>query len=146
MAAKTSFDDVYEVFLSKIEDVELAKLDANDYSETLRILLNSALAMMELDGVKLKEDYSVINEDNEEFQFSMSRIEIEIISLFMICAWYDSKINSIEHVLLFVGANGEKWTDQVNHLNGLKAARDDYYIRATHLVRNFNYRNNSYFD
>lgn len=146
MAQKTTYEDVYSRFLQKIEDTDLSRLDEEAYSESMNLWLHSAIAMMELDGVNLNNDYTQLNDNSESFMHKLDNIEIEVISLFMVCAWYDAKINSIEHVLLFVGANGEKWTDQINHMKGLQSARNDFYIRANHAVRNYNYKNNTYFE
>lgn len=145
MAQKTAYEDIYARFLSKIEDPELAELDEDSYDEAMLHHLHSALANMELNGIALKNDYTQINDASGSFRVTLDNMEIEIIALFMVCAWYDAKINSIEHVLMFVGANGEKWTDQNAHLAGIQNAREQFYIRATHLVRNYGYKNNSYF-
>ena len=44
------------------------------------------------------------------FDEDLTNGEIEVLSLYMVVAWYDSQINSLEHTNMFYGSKDEKWT------------------------------------
>lgn len=141
----TSYEIIFDRFLQKIEDPELALLEENDQIEAMIGWLNSALANMELEGITLTSDLTKKDDEAMEFEDDLSNIELEIISIYMECSWYDPKINGIETYLMFVGTNNEKWSDQKNRLSSLREHRDAELLRARKLYRDYGYKHNSYF-
>ena len=70
--------------------------------------------------------------------------EIEVVSLYMVVAWYDQKINSMEHIMLYVGTKDEKWTNQREHLRTMRETCEMYRLRARKYFRNYCSKNNDY--
>ena len=139
----TSYDTIYEAFLSKIEDIDLPEMSTNDQERMLKRWLDEALGYIELDGVKIHSDLE--RDDNTRtFVDDLSVGEITVISMYMIVAWYDKYINSIEHTLSFWGSKDERWTDQKNHLSALISSQNNYRVRARKYYRNYASRHNSY--
>lgn len=138
----TSFTRIYDLFLSKIEDSDLPQLSDSDQMIELNTWLNSAIGEMELEGVKIVHDLS--NRDNTSFKDDLTVGEIELLARYMVIAWYDRKINSLEHILLFVGTKEEKFTNQKDHLNAMKAVRKMYRREARQIIGEYGFKNNSY--
>ena len=140
----TAYKTVYDRFKLKIEDAKLAQMDDNVQGEFLLAYLESALAYIEVGGLRLKND--VFDRDNTLLQFntSLTTSEIEVVALYMVVAWYDSLINSLEHTLMFYGSKDERWTSQKEHLKSLIDAQEMYLKRARAYFRDYSYKHNSY--
>lgn len=140
----TSYDSVYDRFLMKIEDLDLARMSSGDQSEMLVSWLNSALAMMEMENIVLNNDFTSRDDDEETFEADLTNSEIELIALYMTVAWYEARVNSLEHTSLFVGSSSEKWTNQLKHMEMIANIRDRWKNEARKLYRAYNTHNNSY--
>lgn len=139
----TDFATVYERFLSKVEDTELAKMSLADRTSMLNGWLTSALAYIGADRLKMINDLSTID-TLQKFVADLENPEIEVIAMYMVVAWYDSKVNSLEHTLLFMGSKDEKWTNQKEHLKATKEIQDSYRRGARKYFRNHSSRYNQY--
>lgn len=142
----TDYDVVYERFLRKIADADLYELDPNDLSEELLGLLQSALGRMSLQHVKIAHDLSRRNDDTEAFLDNLDETEQELISYYMAIEWYQPKINSLEHTLLFIGSKDERWTPQKEHMNMLMAKHESLKNEARKLYRDYHTLANSYLE
>lgn len=141
----TPYEDVYKSFLNKIEDADLPRFGEHDQQEMLLGWFNEAMAMMDVRNIRLRADLQARDNDLMEFDETLSYTEIEIISMFMVAAWYSPKINSLETTLLMSGHSGDKWSSQKDHLTGMKASRDYWIASATKLCRDRNVWGSSYF-
>jgi len=141
----TSYETVFNRFLQKIEDPELAELTEDEQNETMIGWLNSALATVEFEGISLTSDLFDKDDDLMQFNGDLSNMEIELISIYMLCVWYEHKMNGVETMLMFVGTNNEKWTDQKAYLTYLREQRDAELLRARKLYRNYGYKHSTYF-
>lgn len=142
----TSYETVFNRFLQKIEDVELASYSEDEQFEIMTGWLDSAISYIEFDNIQLVSDLSDRDNDAGEFMSDLSNFEIELISMYMVCAWLEPKINSIETYLLFVGASGEKWSDQNNRATQLRNMRDAQFLAARKFARNYGYQHSDYFE
>lgn len=140
----TSFDKVFDRFLSKIEDVELAKMGENDRWNMLVGWLETGLSYIELDKLKIENDLSELTETEDGFVADLTNAEIEGVALYMMVAWYESKVNSLDHTLLFMGSKDEKWTNQRDHWRVTKEMQELYRKRARKYFRNHSSRDNVY--
>lgn len=140
----TSYEQIFERFLDKIEDVDLAKMDFEDRLMMLNHWFISAIAYVEADMLNMEHDLSDRDEESQAFNQDLTNAEIEVLSLYMVVAWYDSKINSLDHTLLFMGSKDEKYTSQRDHWKQTKEMQDFYRKRARKYFRNHSSRNNSY--
>lgn len=142
----TSYTDIYDAFLKRIEDAELAGLSESDIYERCNEWFESAIAYIELHSIKLVNDLSDRDDNNECFNTDLKKYEIELICMYMLVAWYTSKINSLETTTMFVGHKEEKWTSQKEHMNMLKDARTMQLNRARKFCRDYKYTHNAYLD
>ena len=142
----TSFENIYSSFLRKIEDKDLPRMSEDEQAEYLRGFLESALGMIEMEGFTTFHDLSDRDMDNEEFSSDLDYGEIEAISLYMVVAWYEPRINSLQFTISMLGSREEKWTDQSTHLRRLHEVQEDCRNRAAKLFRNYRYRHNEYFN
>lgn len=140
----TTYEEVYSRFLSKIEDIDLPKLSTEHAEGMLKQWLNSAISFMELDRLKLKNDLSDRDSTKEVFNVTLENYEIEVIAMYMQVAWYELKVNSLEHTLLFMGTKDEKWTSQKDHWRLTKDIQDEIRKRARKYCREHSMRYNSY--
>lgn len=140
----TPYETVFKSFLRKIEDKDLPSFDEDEQIDILTGWLDSAIGYIELDKLKIKNDLSDRDNDLQEFTADLDNCEIEVISMYMIVAWYEPKINSLEHTLLFVGSKDEKWTGQKEHLEMMKSVQKEKRLEARKYFRNYGYKENSY--
>lgn len=140
----TKYTQIFNVFLSKIEDSDLPQLSENDQMLELNTWLDSALGEMEIEGVKIIHDIHDRDSVKGIFNNTLSVGEIEVIARYMVIAWYDRKINSLEHILLFVGTKEEKFTNQKDHLAALKNARQSYRQEVRRMIAEYGFKNNTY--
>ena len=122
----TTYTTIYERFLNKIEDTQLALMSDDDREEMLYQWLMTALGYIEMDDLKMDADLSDRDEENKCFNEDLSNAEIEGIALFMVVAWYEGTVNSLEHTLLFMGSKDEKWTSQKDHWKTSIEIQDSY--------------------
>lgn len=140
----TPYEEVYKKFLKRVEDSSLPRFTEDVQAEILKSLLDTALMNIELQGINIKSDMTKRDDDLLEFDYDLTNSEMEIIAMYMVVAWYEPKINSLEHTLLMVGASGEKWTDQNKHLESMINVRDKVKLEARNLVETYNFKHNSY--
>lgn len=142
----TFFKVIYASFLRKIEDDTLPRMSPEDRAEMLFGWLQDALGYIQLDALKLEHDLSDYDEDNRQFNSVLTNDEITVLSLYMVAAWYEPKINSLSHTLMFWGTKDEKYTEQTRHLNWMTQTQGRYLERARKYYRNHSTRHNSYLD
>ena len=123
----TSYDVVFKRFLNRITDYDLPLLPEEDLDEMMCGWLTSAIANF----TRCKSD--------------LSNYEIEVLSLYMVCAWLDQRINSVLLTNQFIGGKEEKFFSQANQLETLKALRDATFTEARKLPRDYSYVTNDYF-
>jgi len=140
----TPYEDIFKRFKKRIEDKDLPNFDEDDQKEMLTDWLDTAIGYIELDGLKIQNDLSDRDNDLQEFNADLNNSEKEIIAMYMVVAWYEPKINSLETTLMFIGSKDEKWTAQKDQLAMQKEKRDYWRLEARKYFRNYGYKNNSY--
>lgn len=140
----TPYSTVFKSFLRKIEDKDLPLFDEYEQIEILTGYLNDALAFIELDGLDIKNDLSDRDEDFQEFKADLLNCEIEVIAMYMVAAWYEPKINSLENTLMFIGSKDEKWDNQKSRLEMLMNVQQAKKLEARKYFVKYGYKNNSY--
>lgn len=120
---KTTFEEVFDVFISKIRDYDFLKLTQEELNEELTMKLKSAFAKCDFENVDL-------NLLMEEFDRELSPLEIEALSLWMIYEWILPKINNVELFEYRLGSNDYKIFSSANHLKEMKEIKDSAYSDA----------------
>lgn len=140
----TPYSEVFKRFKNKIADKDLFMYSQDEEIEQLTLWLDSAIGYIELDGLKISNNLSLRSNETQEFESDLLNEEIEVISLYMVVAWYDTRVNSLEHTLMYFGSKDEKWTNQKDHWKVTMDAQERYRKRAKNYFINNASKNNSY--
>ena len=138
----TQYSTLYEKCLSKIEDPTLAMLPEEDLENMLHGYLMSAIAKHR----KCEHDLSDRDEELKQFNFDLSDLEIEILSILMTREWISQRLNSVTNVMQVFGGKEEKWFSQASHIKELREMDDRLRLEAQQLSRDYSYIDNDYFD
>lgn len=138
----TQYSTLYEKCLSKIEDPTLAMLPEEDLENMLHGYLMSAIAKHR----KCEHDLSDRDEELKQFNFDLSDLEMEILSILMTREWISQRLNSVTNVMQVFGGKEEKWFSQASHIKELREMDDRLRLEAQQLSRDYSYIDNDYFD
>lgn len=140
----TSYGTIFKRFENKIETLEHQKLGDDLWNGLCVEWLNSAIGMIELDSLKITHDLTLRDDEILEFTEDLTNAEIEVIALYMVVAWYDIQLNSLELTNFFYGSKDEKWENKKDHANYILGIQEKYRKKARKYFRNHSSRNNSY--
>lgn len=138
----TPYEKIYERFLSKITDFNLAEVDDYSFDKMMQSWLNSSIVRMR----KCKSDLSLRDNEAQEFVEDLIDLEIELLALGMVDAWVTPMLNSTELTLQFIGGKEEKYYSQSQQLAELRNLKKENSLEMNRLHNYFTYTNNSYFE
>lgn len=138
----TPYEKVYNRFLQKISDFNLAEVDDYSFDEMMNGWLNSAVIRVR----KCQHDLSKRDDELQEFEEDLSDLEIELLALGMVDAWVSPMLNSTELTLQFIGGKEEKYYSQSQMLSELRNLKKENSLEMNRLHNYYTYTNNSYFD
>ena len=138
----TPYETIYNCALSKLEDPTLAMLPEEDLENMLHGYLMSAIAKHR----KCEHDLSDRDEELKQFNFDLSDLEIEILSILIVREWISQRLNSVTNVMQVFGGKEEKWFSQSSHIKELREMDDRLRLEAQQLSRDYSYTDNDYFD
>ena len=138
----TPYETIYNRVLSKIEDPTLAMLPEEDLENMLHGYLMSAIAKHR----KCEHDLSDRDDELKQFNFDLSDLEIEILSILMVREWISVQLHSVVNTLQVFGGKEEKFYSQSSHLAELRALDESLRLEAQQLSRDYTYTDNDYFD
>lgn len=110
----TPFQDIYDKFVSLIDDYELALFNEYDLKFLLENYLNRAVS---LDFKQCIKDLSDFNKDTEEFNIDLTGEEQWIIATGMVLSWLEPKIKRDR---LLRDAISDRDYKESSHANQLK--------------------------
>lgn len=134
----TPYEKIYNRFLNRTTDFNLAALDDDTLRFMLKGWLHSAVVQ-----VRTTNDLSY-DDELEVFNNDLSNLDIELLAMGMTMAWLDQTLNSTELTLQFIGGKEEKYYSQANHIAELRALREDTRLEMKRLHSYGTYTNNSY--
>jgi uncharacterized protein YggL (DUF469 family) len=147
-----SYDNVYSRFLSIVEAYDFLEMpEENVYmflSEWLhsvianpyvRRLFNKVNVYDEVQEIKYEMRYSVDEDTDKEF------IK-EVLSLGLIIAWLEPKINSLNNIIQMYGSKEEKFYSQSQHLMELQALKKATEKKQRGMVADRGHAWNTYLD
>lgn len=137
----TSYDVIYKRFLNSIQDFNIVDLDDDVIAE----MMQSWLLQSIITTRKCEHDFTLRDDEAQEFTEDLSELEIQLLSKGMVVAWLDQYINSTEYTTQFIGGKEEKFYAQANHLNSLLAMREQTQREIKQLHTYHTYANNTYF-
>ena len=137
----TPYDVVYNRFLNKCSDFNLADLDDYTLNEMMKDWLDSAIIR-----ARTSSDLSVRDDEAEAFENDLSDQDVELLAMGMVLAWLDQRIQSTEYTSLFIGGKEQKFFSPSQQLTELRNLRADI-LREMQQIHCYNtYTNNSYFN
>ena len=136
----TSYEKIYNRFLSRTTDFNLAELDDYTLNEMLKNWLCSAIIKARTESDLSRDD------ENEVFVNELTDLDIELLAMGMTLAWLDQTLNSTELTLQFLGGKEEKFYSQSAHISELRALRADTLREMQQLYTYDTYNNNDFFN
>jgi len=113
--ATTSYDLIYDRFLSKITDYELAELISADLEVNLLKYLKGAIVDFKYCIINLSDR----NDANKLFNIGLTESEQEIIAKFMVVHWVTPHILRLENIIQSVGNHDFQLYSPSAHLDKL---------------------------
>lgn len=108
----TPLQEIYDSFLQKITDYEIAELTYDDFeAECLQLLKNSISRFIVGKDIKI---------ENSEFTRILEPLEIDILALGMVLAWIEPKINNITLYKMRLSSSDYKTFSQANHIKEMR--------------------------
>lgn len=138
----TPYSKIYDRFLSSITDYDLAYLPNDDMENMVHGWLLRAIA----DFYNCKVDLDDRDDEIRCFNVDLSNWEIDVLAKFMVAAWLNDQIASVNLTLQMFGGKEEKYYSQAQHLSSLVALRDSIRTEARKMSRDRSYIKNSYFE
>lgn len=138
----TPYTKIYDRFLQKVTDFNLAEVDDSSFDEMLQGWLDSSIVRIR----KCQHDLSKRDDELQEFNEDLSDLEIELLALGMVDSWLCQYLNSTELTLMMLGGKEEKYYSQAAHIKELSALREQNLLEMQRLHNYYTYTNNSYFE
>lgn len=138
----TSYTQLYEMCLAKIEDPQLAMLPEEDLEDMLHGWMVSAIAKFR----KCENDLSDRDDELKQFNVDLLDIEKEILALMMTREWVSGQLNSVVNTMQVFSGKETSYYSQAAHLKELQSLDDKWRLEAQQLSRDYTYANNDYFD
>jgi hypothetical protein len=144
----------YEVIcsrlFSKIEAYDFIELSAEDLDDFLCNWIHSSTA-----NPYVRKLFTVLNLDDEKqtlsYEMKLSVDEasdedfvVEVVSLGMVVAWLEPKVNSINNIAQMFGSKEEKFYSQSQHLSELRSLVNDSKKTQRRMIADRGYVWNSY--
>ena len=114
----TTFEEIYNQFLSKIIDYDYLTLTKEEKIILMSTRLKSALAKFRAKKRNIEADY-VLHEFNRE----LDDLEIEAIALWLIYEWITPKINNVEMFEHRLNTKEFQGFSEANHLKEMQQIR-----------------------
>lgn len=129
----TSFDEIYDVFLSQINDPDFLN-EPNSDELMLRYLKNSIPKFNK--SLKLLSDRT-----DTEFNSDLTDTEILILGTLMVVEYCQPQIMTIENLRHAMSWKDYSFTSQANHITALVNLRDSKKKEANKLMLDYAYDN-----
>lgn len=135
----TPYETVYERFVQKITDLDLAGLTDDELSQMLYGWLRSAVTKSKYLGEGL-----VFDDDYQQFTTTLSDVQIEVFALGMILEWLSPQVYSGNLTHQMFGGKEEKWFSQASHLSTLNDTLARVKLDRDRLIRDYGMYHNNY--
>lgn len=126
----TEFQEVYDIFLSKITDFDYLNLVESDLQEELLQKLKSATATFFGSDIRLNIDMEIFNKE-------LDGIEQEILAYGILYEWLSPTVFSIENTKQYINSSDWKIYSQANHLDELRLLLKDIEKKRDYLMRRY---------
>lgn len=127
----TTFQEVYDSFLSGITDDMFMELTKEDTEGMLEELLMAALPHFEFP----RQDIFDVDSYRKRFKCQLTAEEIRIIRSYMVVEWINYQLASIENVRQKYSGSDFSFTSQASHMQRLIQLRETYDTEGYSLQR-----------
>lgn len=134
----TKFSEIYALFLSQIDDYELAQADEEDVNFVLRGYLNTGF-------VHIYDIFSDMDMLEDEFNQKLSMAEKLICAYAMKVAWQSEKLNSEELMRKAIGDRDYNAVQGNGYLKELRALNDSLRNELRQLKYDYTYNSKDSF-
>lgn len=134
----TPFSTVFQRFLNKITDSQLASLPTANLESIMTDYLQSSIVRFR----KCKQDIKTFDLTNQQFNVDLSLEEIEILSLWMVYEYHNQNIMRIELLKQSLSNKDYAMYSQANHLDSLMSLRNAISSDAYKMMNFYSYDNN----
>lgn len=117
----TEFSEIYELFLSSIDDYELSQVEDSELEEVLGSYLMNCFGHLQ-SGVR---DLSDINKEEKKFNYKASIVEQGLIAKAMKLEWVSGKKHSQELMEKSIGDRDYKSVQGTEYLKELSRVEKD---------------------
>lgn len=121
----TPYEEVYDVFLSKVTDPHFINREIEDVEEDCRRFMSRAIAKF----TSSKQDLSDRDEQEGSFNIKLTDLEKEILGSMMMIEWLSPQVYNILNTKQFLGDKDYAFYSQANHIDKLidlkEQAEDD---------------------
>lgn len=138
----TPYDIVYERFLNRVEDFDLANLPSDDLREMCHGWMVSAVAKFR----KCKNNLKERDDELAQFNVDLEDEEVEILAIMMCREWLNQQLNSVLLTRQMLSGKESKFFSQAAHLSELQALDERLKIEAQKLSRDYTFANSGYFE
>ena len=133
----TPLQNVYDSFLSKVEDYSFIKLNNDGKLESvLRDLLNHSIVRFS----SCRKDLT-IDEINAEFEDDLDLFEIEILSTIMTLSYISGKVLSVKNIEQELSDKEYRVYSKANHLSQLLNVKKDIQSEVSQLMTQYSFKN-----
>ena len=139
----TSYETIFDCFLRKIHDVELARqmeFSPDLVKEDMIGWLHSAVAKtgyLEQTGITFDDDGEILGED-------LSDLEIEYYELGMVAEWLTPLVNKRSMLAQMFTGKESNFYSQASHLSQLREMLQDTKTEIIKIKREYGYEHNEY--
>lgn len=127
----TTFNDIYDIFYSKITDDMYMEMSAEETKNLSKEIFKNSLFYFEFP----RQDIFNYNEELEKYNIDLTKEEINIIATYMIVEWLGQQLASVENTRMKYSGSDFKFTSQANHMQKLLQLKKDYEKEGFHLQR-----------
>lgn len=147
----TSYETIFNAFLRKIDDVELANQIESDSQYVIEDMigwLHSAVAKLgniDCDSLVLDDDAETMTAyDTSNNEVDLSEFAIEAYSIGMQIEWLTPIVNRTTSLKQVFGGKEEKYYSQQQHLTAMIAMLNDAKQNLQRMIIDHGFKNNSY--
>ena len=133
----TSFQEMYDFFLSGITDDMYMEMTEEDTQEVLEELLTSAITSFEFPHWS---NPFILDLENKTFTEKLTLTEMKVIQCYMISEWIGYQLANVDLVRQKYSGSDFKFTSQASHIKQLTTMKQEYDLKALKMQRLYSRR------
>lgn len=131
----TPYAEIYDIFITKIQDQEFLSLPDDDIEGFCYRYLISAITKFK----KCEQDLKDRDDNLLQFNSTLLDEEKEILAILMMEQWISPQVYNIMNLKQFMGDREFRYYSQANHIDKLLALRETLKDDAEREINNYTY-------